>query len=52
MASDPMEEDLLPSIRQLIASVTTIIRESGSLPAAEEMLMRLEETDENFHRLV
>ncbi|XP_072017188.1 uncharacterized protein [Amphiura filiformis] len=50
MASDPMEDDLLPSIRQLIASVTPIIRASGSLPTAEEMLMRLEETDENFHR--
>ena len=50
MASDPMEEDLLPSIRQLLTSVAPMIRASGSLPAAEEMLMRLEETDENFHR--
>ena len=51
MASDPAEEDLLPSIRQLVTSVKPMIRAAhGSLPLVEDMLMRLEETDENFHR--
>lgn len=45
------EEDLLPSIRQLITSVAPSLQAAGSLAAAEECLFHLEETDENFHRL-
>lgn len=44
------EEDLLPSIRQLITSVAPSLQAAGSLAAAEECLFHLEETDENFHR--
>ena len=50
--ADPLggEEDLLPSIRQLIGSIKPTVRAASSLPAAEDMVLHLEETDENFHR--
>lgn len=44
------EEDLLPSIRQLITSVSPSLQAAGTLAAAEDVLFHLEETDENFHR--
>ncbi|XP_071784786.1 protein broad-minded-like isoform X1 [Asterias amurensis] len=50
--ADPLggEEDLLPSIRQLISSIKSTLRAASNMAAAEEMVLHLEETDENFHR--
>ena len=52
--ADPLggEEDLLPSIRQLISSIKSTLRAASNMAAAEEMVLHLEETDENFHRFV
>ncbi|XP_077866594.1 protein broad-minded-like [Saccoglossus kowalevskii] len=44
------DEDLLPSVRQLISKIEPTIRSASSVDEAEEMLLHLEETDENFHR--
>ncbi|GFO20670.1 protein broad-minded [Plakobranchus ocellatus] len=43
-------EDLKKGLRELIISWETIIREAGSLEAAEDTLLHLEENDENFHK--
>ncbi|XP_022098111.1 protein broad-minded-like [Acanthaster planci] len=50
--ADPLgsDEDLLPSIRQLISSIKPTLRAAGSLATALEMVTHLEETDDNFHR--
>ncbi|XP_041453945.1 protein broad-minded-like [Lytechinus variegatus] len=50
MADLDTDVDLLPSIRQLVSSVATSIQRSSSLAAAEDMMIHLEGTDENFHR--
>ncbi|XP_071959186.1 protein broad-minded-like [Antedon mediterranea] len=42
--------DLLPSIRQLITKIEPAIQSADSLEAAEELILHLEATDENFHR--
>ncbi|XP_038070180.1 protein broad-minded-like [Patiria miniata] len=50
--ADPLgsDEDLLPSIRQLISSIKLTLRAAGSQTTALEMVTHLEETDDNFHR--
>ncbi|XP_071503621.1 protein broad-minded-like [Diadema antillarum] len=50
MADLDADVDLLPSVRQLISSVSASIQGSESLAAAEDMMVHLEGTDENFHR--
>lgn len=44
-------EELLVNLRQLISSFEPYIREAGSSEQAEETLLHLEESDENFHKL-
>ncbi|XP_070575308.1 protein broad-minded-like [Ptychodera flava] len=44
------EEDLLASVRQLVSKVEPSIRAANTVSEAEDMLLHLEETDENFHR--
>ena len=44
------EEDLLPSIRQLITSIKPTLQAARSQSAVLEMVTHLEETDDNFHR--
>lgn len=48
MASDP--EEVLSSLHQLVKNVEPIIRDSDSVEAAEDAILHLEETDENFHK--
>ncbi|PVD21206.1 hypothetical protein C0Q70_19375 [Pomacea canaliculata] len=43
-------EELLVNLRQLISSFEPYIREAGSSEQAEETLLHLEESDENFHK--
>ncbi|GFR74597.1 protein broad-minded-like [Elysia marginata] len=43
-------EDLKRGLHELIVSWENIIREAGSLEAAEDTLLHLEENDENFHK--
>lgn len=43
-------EDLVKSLKQLVISFGPYIREAGSAEQAEELLLHMEESDENFHR--
>ena len=43
-------DDLKRGLHELIVSWENIIREAGSLEAAEDTLLHLEENDENFHK--
>ena len=40
------------SLKQFIASLESVLKETGSLAAAEDYLTNLEATDENFHRYI
>ncbi|XP_033110986.1 protein broad-minded-like [Anneissia japonica] len=48
--ADSRDVDLLPSIRQLITKIEPAIQSADSLEAAEDTILHLEATDENFHR--
>nr|XP_039247521.1 protein broad-minded-like [Styela clava] len=48
MDSDP--EEVLSHLHQLVKNVEPIIKESDSVEAAEDAILHLEETDENFHK--
>lgn len=43
-------DEVLSSLHQLVKNVEPIIRESDSVEAAEDAILHLEETDENFHK--
>ena len=51
MAEEGEDESIyVAALRQLFDSLEPSLKQAGSLSAAEELLLNLEETDENFHR--
>ena len=45
------KEEVLSGLHQLIKNIEPVIKgASGSLEVAEDALLHLEETDENFHK--
>ena len=51
MAGSKLSGDqLIASLKQLILNSGPMIKDAGSQEQAEDVLLHLEESDENFHR--
>ena len=51
MATDTAKEDVLSGLHQFIKIIEPTVKgASGSLEVAEDAILHLEETDENFHK--